>query len=448
MEQRRQKQPLIRWATIILLICAVPVSASGPDRSGNDDAVVSPAMELSAALNLRDGFLAGAHLVDDAALVREVNRVGRLVAAKSDRPDLPYAFYVLESGDGAADYQAISLPGGTIGLTRALAELLVESEDELAFALAHEVAHVALRHHLSGTQLLDRGSKAVVRYAQLLERRQHLEADRYGALYLVRAGLRFSAASDALSRIAAIVGDRKLDLKRHPSYQQRLQALKAFLPELNRSRAAFERGGELMREGKIDKALEALSVFVHQFPHSVAGRVNLGTACLTQLAGISGSPGGLEEPLPFLQTSGIVIRGVYDGELLGRARRNFQQALAIQPNSEDALIGLALTELREGQFRTSENLLSRTGDSATPRLLLARGNTCYLDDDYERAVELYSQALELKQGWSAARKNLALTYEALGRDDDATEIWLTLLDEPRLCDLARWQLVLLQSGVD
>ena len=316
MAQRGQTRFPIRWAAVIVsLVCLVPVSASGPDRSGDDDAVVAPGMELAAALNLRDKFLSEVHLVDDAVLVGEVRRVGRLVAAKSDRPDLPYAFYVLESGDGAADYQAISLPGGTIGLTRALAEMLVESEDELAFALAHEVAHVALRHHLSEAHLLDNGSKAWTRYAQSVQHHQEFVADRYGALYLVRAGLRFSAASDALSRIAAIAGNVKLDLKRHPSYKQRLEALEAFIPELLRSEAAFNRGGEFLRDGKIDDALRALTVFVQQFPHSVAGRVNLGTACLVQLARQSGSPGGLEEPLPYLQTSGIVIRGVYDGDL-------------------------------------------------------------------------------------------------------------------------------------
>ena len=134
--------------------------------------------------------------------------------------------------------------------------------------------------------------------------------------------------------------------------------------------------------------------------------------------------------------------------MLNRARRNFRQALAIQPANEDALIGLALIELREGNSSASVNLLSRASGAASAKLLLARGNICYLDDDPERAAELYRQALGLKQGWSAAQKNLALTYEALGRDGDATDIWKALLDEPRLSNQARWQLVLLASHHD
>ena len=445
MEQRRRIRSLIRWGTIASLFCAVPMSAPRPVLAADEDAVMSPALEVAAALNLRDEFLAEVRLVDDEALVREVSRVGRLVAAKSDRPDLPYAFYVLESGDGVAAYQALSLPGGTVGLTRALAELLVKSEDELAFALAHEVAHVALRHHLSETQLRDDGKQSVTRFTKGLKRRHEFEADRYGGLYLVRAGLRFSAARDVLSKLAAAVGKRKLDLKRHPSYEERLEGIEAFLPELERSVAAFDHAGELMRDGEIENALEALSIFVSQFPHSVAGRVNLGAACLTQLTGKSGSPGGLDEPLPFLQTSGIVVRGVYDGELLDRARRNFRQALAIQPTSEEALIGSALVEIREGNLVESEGFLARARERTSPRLLLARGNTQYLEGEPERAAVFYDRALASRQGWTAALKNLALAYEAMDRNESAAEIWQELLNEPRLGNQARWQLVLLEG---
>ena len=447
MEQSGQKRSVIRWfMAVVSLALVVPLSRPGADQLFEEAAVIAPGLEVAAALELRDEFLADARLVDDAALVKEVNRVGRLVAAKSDRPDLPYAFYVLESGDEAADYQAMSLPGGTIAVTHALAKLLVESEDELAFVLAHEVAHVALRHHLA--HLPEDGSKAWRLYAESIERHHEFVADRYGALYLVRSGLRFGAAGHALSRIAGKVGNRKLNLKHHPSYEQRVEQLEGFLPELNRSKASFDQGAELMREGRIDDALEALTVFVHTFPHSVAGRVNLGTVCLMQLARESGSPGGLEEPFPFLENSGIVVRGVYDGELLQRARHNFRQALAIQPTSNDALIGLALIEQREGNYGESRRLLTFARDAETPRFLLARGNACYLDDDHQLAVELYLKALKGKHGWSAAEKNLALAYEELGRPDLATQIWLGLLDESRIGSQARWHLVLLQSGDD
>ena len=114
---------------------------------------------------------------------------------------LAIRFHVVEM----IEPNAFALPGGHIYVSRGLLAL-VNSEHELANVLAHEVAHVALGHHLSGERLLHDGSKRVVRFTQRLQRHQELVADRYGALYLVRAGLRFTAGADALRRIEGAVG--------------------------------------------------------------------------------------------------------------------------------------------------------------------------------------------------------------------------------------------------
>ena len=97
-----------------VLLFDTPTSES-IDRPGSTDAVLSPAREHALALELRDKFLSENRLVHDDALVEGVRRVGRRVASFSDRPDLPYEFFVLESGDAPSEFQALSLPGGTVG---------------------------------------------------------------------------------------------------------------------------------------------------------------------------------------------------------------------------------------------------------------------------------------------------------------------------------------------
>lgn len=81
-------------------------------------------------------------LVQDAQLQLYVNEVGQTVARKSSRPDIyrGYHFAVLESPEP----NAFACPGGTILITRGMLKLCA-NEDELAAALAHEVAHVAHR---------------------------------------------------------------------------------------------------------------------------------------------------------------------------------------------------------------------------------------------------------------------------------------------------------------
>ncbi|MDX8410977.1 MAG: M48 family metalloprotease [Mariprofundaceae bacterium] len=80
-------------------------------------------------------------LADDDPLVRYVNRVGKKVAAVSDRPNLFYRFHVVDD----AAINAFALPGGYIYVNRGLL-VHFNSEAELAAVLGHEIGHVTARH--------------------------------------------------------------------------------------------------------------------------------------------------------------------------------------------------------------------------------------------------------------------------------------------------------------
>lgn len=89
----------------------------------------------------------------DAALIERVNRIGGVLAEISKRHHIPatwgdkrhnvfeYTFKVVED----KDVNAFSVPGGFIYVNTGLIEF-VESDDELAGVLAHEIAHAANRH--------------------------------------------------------------------------------------------------------------------------------------------------------------------------------------------------------------------------------------------------------------------------------------------------------------
>lgn len=80
-------------------------------------------------------------LVEDDRVRVWVEAVGGRLAAHSPRRNLPYRFYVLDS----ADANAFALPGGHVYVSRGLLALL-NSEDELANVVGHEIGHVAARH--------------------------------------------------------------------------------------------------------------------------------------------------------------------------------------------------------------------------------------------------------------------------------------------------------------
>lgn len=79
--------------------------------------------------------------VQDPAVTAYVERLGRDIAARTERSDLPWTFHVVD----AAEVNAFAVPGGFIYINRGLIER-AERMDELAGVLGHEIGHVVLRH--------------------------------------------------------------------------------------------------------------------------------------------------------------------------------------------------------------------------------------------------------------------------------------------------------------
>jgi predicted Zn-dependent protease len=80
-------------------------------------------------------------LYDDPLLQDYVHDLGMEIAAKSERPNLPWSFKILD--DSAVN--AFALPGGFVYVTRGLMTHL-GSEAELVGVIGHEVGHVTARH--------------------------------------------------------------------------------------------------------------------------------------------------------------------------------------------------------------------------------------------------------------------------------------------------------------
>ncbi|HNQ03073.1 MAG TPA: M48 family metalloprotease [Thiobacillaceae bacterium] len=86
-------------------------------------------------------FSADLGAVQDPGLNRYVQEVGNGLWSISHRPRMPYSARVLN-----ANYvNAYTFPGGSMGITRGIM-LDMQSEDELAALMGHEIGHVNARH--------------------------------------------------------------------------------------------------------------------------------------------------------------------------------------------------------------------------------------------------------------------------------------------------------------
>jgi beta-barrel assembly-enhancing protease len=219
--------------------------------------------EIRAGQQAAANLLGVAPLVKDEGLQRYVNAVGRWVAMGSERPDLPWRFGVIESGD----VNAFAAPGGYVLITRGLYASLGD-EAELAGVLGHEIAHVVERHHVElmrksllleqGAQVLsrelERDREALVKrlvgtgaelFARRLDQGAEFEADRHGVVLAARAGYSPFGLPAVLQKIASVPreDDRvSLLLATHPAPDQRLRQLERASDQLYEYEG---KGGEL-----------------------------------------------------------------------------------------------------------------------------------------------------------------------------------------------------------
>ena len=209
-------------------------------------------------------FLGASPIHPDANLQRYVNRVGRWLAMHSDRPDLPWTFTVVDT----ETINAFALPGGSVIVSSGLLKRLA-NESELAGVLAHEVAHVSLRHQIKaiqsgaradllksiGTEVASdriRGGGVVGQavkpalvnlagdlikdgfFLRPLDRGLELEADQLGVVIATRSGYDPYGLVGALQMLAQYKGDADAAsvFSTHPPAAERLAALEKFMPSV------------------------------------------------------------------------------------------------------------------------------------------------------------------------------------------------------------------------
>jgi Zn-dependent protease with chaperone function len=116
-----------------------------------------PGLEARLFASVFDDF------ADDAAAHPRGPAAAALLQRLAARwPESPYAFRLAVAAQDSPN--AFALPGGTIAVTTGLLDA-VESENELAFVLAHELGHFAGRDHLRALGrglILQLGLRAVV----------------------------------------------------------------------------------------------------------------------------------------------------------------------------------------------------------------------------------------------------------------------------------------------
>src|SRR3990170_7812540 len=124
-----------------LLAGPVASCARNPVTGKNEISLVSEGQEIQMGQQAAQEVGQSIGFVEDPELQAYVAGIGKRMAAKSERPKLPWEFHVVND----AAVNAFALPGGFIYVTRGLLAHM-NSEAELATVVGHEIGHVTARH--------------------------------------------------------------------------------------------------------------------------------------------------------------------------------------------------------------------------------------------------------------------------------------------------------------
>lgn len=205
---------ILKQIPLLLILVIMAGCATNPVTGRNEISLISESTELEIGKKQYQPSrqMQGGDYKLDPELTHYIDLVGQRLAAVSDR-QLPYEFVVINSSVP----NAWALPGGKIAVNRGLL-IELESEAELAAVLGHEIVHAAARHGAKGMErgmALNAGMVAAgiaagdSDYARLAvgaaavganlinqkySRSAELESDRYGMIYMARAGYDPAAA--------------------------------------------------------------------------------------------------------------------------------------------------------------------------------------------------------------------------------------------------------------
>ena len=211
---RNSKRFLLSAACLSVACLSVTGCSTNP-ATGNYQfaSLMSPDQENKVGKEEHQKIIKQYGLYEDEALQAYVSGIGARVTQQTERPDVTYKFYIIDS----PIVNAFALPGGDVYVSRGLLAL-ANSEAELAGVLSHEVGHITARHsaeryshsvvtsmgatvlstvigNSAASQAIGLGSNL---YLSGYSRSQETEADTLGLRYMAQGGYDPRALSDFL----------------------------------------------------------------------------------------------------------------------------------------------------------------------------------------------------------------------------------------------------------
>lgn len=364
-------------------------------------------------------------VINDPDIDEYINRIGKKIAKEFPNPPFQCNFYVFREDA----YNAFAAPGGHVFVNSGLIEAM-DSEDELAGILGHEISHVYLRHisnRIDYSQKVSIGSLAGIVAGVLLgvggagaaasaitagsmaagqsltlayTRENEIQADQIGLGHINDAGYSASGLVTSMAKIRAKqwFGSKQIPtyLLTHPANEERMSYIKAWIEEKERGKK-FQ-GSTAPKDFK---RIRARIMGLYGDPALVLKRFD---------TLIAASPD--DESLIYGQALALWRLGDYD-----KAMENMRRLLKKNAFDSDYMRDTGIIQYSRGDIDSALSALRVEGRSGTDAMrLVYLGRALIAKEKYPEAETVFALLIKDRKDFSDGYYHMADVAEKLGKN--------------------------------
>jgi len=344
-------------------------------------------------------------IIQDPIITDYINKIGRKVLFVMPSMQFPFRFYVIREDS----YNAFAGPAGHIFINSGLLEAM-ESEDELAGILTHEISHVSCRHISS---MIEKSKKTGI-------------ASLAGIATGILLGIGGAAEIGSAVAIGSVAAGQAATLAY--SRENEMQADQVGLKYLNK--AGYSAEGSLRILKKIrDKTWygsDQIPTYLVTHPATEDRITYIGAWIQSNESPKEPSDNRANLDFDLMRSR---ITALYGERSM--ALEKLKNGVSLNPEDPFAQYGYGLVLSRAGDRKGAIIHIKKALDKKPFYQIFIRdlGKTYYLDGQYQKAFELLTSAVSLPQFDAEGELYLARTLKKLNRQEDAVIAFQKILEK-------------------
>jgi predicted Zn-dependent protease len=337
-------------------------------------------------------IMAQLQLVEDPFANQYINDLGHYLIAPLETKNFPFHFYVIKDNT----LNAFAAPAGHIFVFSGLIEAM-ESVDELAAVICHEIGHISARH--------------------LAHRIEQSKKIGLATLAGILAGMLLGGEAAGAIMTGSIAAGMQAQL--HYSREDERQADQLSFKYMKP--ASFDPGGMISALQKIEKGswlgTGKVPAYLLTHPTGPERMANLETMLSRH------TPRSLTEEAAILKSRFPAFKTVIRARCLDPkdAERLFNKELEKDPGASLPHFGLGLVYMEESRYEQAVSELKKSleGNPNFIPMLRILGEAYQMNGQGKEALAVLQKVLNLNSGDKATLYLLGITYESLGRNREA-----------------------------